>query len=89
MKSSYVRITSLFDNKQKPVFSITILLLNKKKTDRVEDDFTYNVVLHPDKLTLFCKKKFNGPIFTNLNSNEPQNTKMPIIFDHSKFLSWT
>ena len=36
----------------------------KKETGTVEDDFTFNVVLHHD-LTLFCKKKFNGPIFTN------------------------
>ena len=37
----------------------------KKETGTVEDDFTFNVVLHHDDLTLFCKKKFNEPIFTN------------------------
>jgi len=43
----------------------------KKETGMVEDDFTYNV-----DLTLFCKKKkFNRPIFINLNLEEPLNKK--------------
>jgi len=49
----------------------------KKETGKVEDDFTFNVVLHHDDLTLFCKKKFNGPIFINLNLKQPLNTKKP------------
>ena len=40
-------------------------LKKKKETSTVEDDFTFNVVLHHDDLTLFYKKNFNGPIFTN------------------------
>jgi len=37
-----------------------------------------NVFLHSDDLTLFCKKIFNGPFFTNLRSNESQNMKKPL-----------
>ena len=40
-------------------------LEKKKETGTVEDDFTFNVVLHHDDLTLFCKKKFKRPFFTN------------------------
>ena len=54
-------------------------LEKKKETGMVEDDFTCNVVLHRDDLTLICKKKFNGPIFTNLNLKEPLNTKKPLM----------
>ena len=43
-------------------------LEKKKETGTVEDDFTFNVVLHHDDLILFCKKKFNEPIFTNFRS---------------------
>jgi len=34
-----------------------IFFLKKKKTGWLEDDFTFNVVLHTDDLTLFYKKK--------------------------------
>ena len=44
----------------------------------MEEDFTCNVVPHPNDLTLFDKKKFNRPYFTNLRSNGPSNTKMPL-----------
>jgi len=43
-----------------------ILKKKKEKIGWMEHDFTFDVVLHPDGLTLFCKKKFNEPIFTKL-----------------------
>lgn len=35
-------------------------------------------------MTLFCKKNFNGSIFTNFNLNELQNTKKAIIECYSR-----
>ena len=37
----------------------------------------------------FTKKKINKPIFTNLNSNEIQNTKMPSFFLFKKYYHQT
>jgi len=50
----------------------------KKETGTVEDDFTFNVVLHHDDLTLFCKKKFKRPFFTNSWSKWSLFTKKPV-----------
>jgi len=69
----------------------TLLFLKKKnETGPVEDDFTYNVVLHHDDLTLFDKKKINEPIFTNFTSNRPLNTKKPFLNNDSNLIliSW-
>ena len=49
--------------------------LTEKKTVRVEDDFNCNVVLHPNDLTQFFKKKIDIPIFTNFSLNESWNIK--------------
>jgi len=49
-KSSYVRMTLLF---------------KKKKNGWVNDDFICKVVLHPDDLILFEKKKLTNPYLTN------------------------
>jgi len=59
-------------------------LKKKKETDTVKDDFTYNVLLHDDPI---LQKKFNAPIFTNLNLKEPINTKKHILI-HFKSFQW-
>jgi len=49
----------------------------KKKTGWVEDDFTSDVVFHPNDLTPFYKKTIQRTHFYKFDLNQPQNTKMP------------
>jgi len=66
MKSSYVKTTSLFTWTETDLVFNGFVFFFKYEIGWMEDDFTFNVVLHPDNLTswpcLAKKNKLDEPL---------------------------